>query len=336
MRLDDFTYDLPPSAIAQRPVEPRDTSRLLDTSKMADHTFSDFPDLVDPGDLVVVNNTRVRHARLIGHRHATGGKVEALILSPHSDGRWEALVKPAKKLAVGSRLVFGSLECVVESAPNDGIVMLRFESDVDIESQLAATGQIPLPPYIRATLDRPERYQTIFADQVGSAAAPTAGLHFTDNVFSGLTERGIEVASVELQVGIGTFRPITTDDVAAHVMHAERYSVSDETAEAVAACRARGGKVVAVGTTVVRTLESVSRGGGEIDAGSGETDLYLLPGATFQVVDRLLTNFHMPGSSLLVLLAAFMGSGWREVYETALERGYRFLSFGDAMLCDRT
>ena len=336
MRLADFTYVLPPSAIAQRPVEPRDASRLLDTSQMADHTFSDFPELVDPGDLVVVNNTKVRHARLIGHREPTGGKVEALILSPHPDGRWEALVKPAKKLAVGSRLVFGSLECVVESAPNEGIVMLRFESDVDIESQFESAGQIPLPPYITTTLDRPERYQTVFADRVGSAAAPTAGLHFTEEVFSRLTAREIEVASVELEVGIGTFRPITTDDVAAHVMHAERYSVSEETAEAVAACRARGGKVVAVGTTVVRTLESVGRGGGEIDAGSGETDLYLLPGARFRVVDRLVTNFHMPGSSLLVLLAAFMGSGWREVYETALERGYRFLSFGDAMLCDRT
>ena len=335
MLLEEFQYDLPQSAIAQHPLEPRDSSRLLDAATSTDHRFTDLPDLLNPGDLVVVNTTKVRRARLIGRRQPTGGRVELLILGGLPDGSWEALVKPARKMSIGARLEFEGLECVIESDPEQGRVSVRFDAHDDIESRFEAAGEVPLPPYITASLDRPERYQTIFAERVGSAAAPTAGLHFTDGVVAALAVREIPIATVELEVGIGTFRPITSRDVRHHEMHAERYVVSETAAEAVAAARSRGGRVVAVGTTVVRTLESAATGSGHVEPGSGVTDLYLVPGSSINVVDRLVTNFHMPGSSLLVLLAAFMGPGWRDVYATALERGYRFLSFGDAMLCDR-
>lgn len=335
MHLSDFQYELPESSVAQTPVEPRDSSWLLDTSTMRDHRFSDLPALLDPGDLVVVNNTRVRHARLLGHKRETGGRVEVLILGLLADGTWEALVRPARRIATGMTLIFGGLSAKVASDPVDGMIRLRFEDDTDIEAAFQQLGEVPLPPYISAPLDRPERYQTIYAERTGSAAAPTAGLHFTEAVVRGLEERSIEMASVELQVGLGTFRPIAVENVTEHAMHSERFSVSESAAEAVERARSRGGRVVAIGTTVVRTLESVAAGKGLIEPGSGETNLYLTPGARFNVVDRLVTNFHLPGSSLLVLLAAFMGPGWRAVYETAVHRGYRFLSFGDAMLCDR-
>ncbi len=335
MRLSDFQYELPESSIAQTPVEPRDSAWLLDTTTMDDHRFSDLPSLLDPGDLVVVNNTRVRHARLLGHKRETGGRVEVLILGMLADGSWEALIRPARRIATGVALALGSLAATVASDPVDGRVRLRFEDDVDVDAVLEHLGEVPLPPYITTPLDRPDRYQTIYAERTGSAAAPTAGLHFTEAVVRGLADRSIELTSVELQVGLGTFRPIAVDDVTEHSMHSEWFHVSEAAAEAVDRTRVRGGKVVAIGTTVVRTLESVAARDGRIDPGSGETNLYLTPGATFNVVDRLVTNFHLPGSSLLVLLAAFMGPGWRAVYETAIHRGYRFLSFGDAMLCDR-
>lgn len=335
MHLSDFQYELPESSIAQRPVEPRDSSWLLDTTTMRDHRFSDLPALLDPGDLVVVNNTRVRHARLLGHKRGTGGKVEVLILGMLADGTWEALIRPARRIATGVALVFGGLSAIVASDPVEGRIRLRFEEDADVESAFDQVGEVPLPPYITAPLDQPERYQTIYAERTGSAAAPTAGLHFTDGVIRRLQERSIGMTSVELQVGLGTFRPISVDDVTQHSMHSEWFHVSRDAADAIDRARARGGRVVAIGTTVVRTLESVATGDGRIEPGSGETNLYLTPGATFNVVDRLVTNFHLPGSSLLVLLAAFMGPGWRAVYETAIHRGYRFLSFGDAMLCER-
>jgi S-adenosylmethionine:tRNA ribosyltransferase-isomerase len=335
MHLSDFQYELPESSIAQRPVEPRDSSWLLDTTTMRDHRFSDLPALLDPGDLVVVNNTRVRHARLRGHKRETGGKVEVLILGMLADGTWEALIRPARRIATGVALVFGGLSATVASDPIEGRIRLRFEEGADVEAAFDQVGEVPLPPYITAPLDQPERYQTIYAERTGSSAAPTAGLHFTDGVIRGLQERSIDMTSVELQVGLGTFRPISVDDVTQHAMHSEWFHVSRDAADAIDRARARGGRVVAIGTTVVRTLESVATGDGRIEPGSGETNLYLTPGATFNVVDRLVTNFHLPGSSLLVLLAAFMGPGWRAVYETAVHRGYRFLSFGDAMICER-
>ena len=282
-----------------------------------------------------MNRTKVRHARLVGRKHPTGGVVEALLLGRLADGGWDALVKPARRIRSGTRLRFGGIEAEVASDPIEGRVRLHLSSDQEIETAIAGEGRVPLPPYITTDLAEPSRYQTIFADRVGSAAAPTAGLHFTDTVVDALHRRGVEMTSVELQVGLGTFRPITADRIEDHRMHSERYDVPDAAAGAVEAARRRGGRVVAVGTTVVRTLETASVGEGRIEAGSGVTDLYLTPGSPFRVVDRLVTNFHLPGSSLLVLLSAFMGGGWREVYETALARNYRFLSFGDAMICDR-
>lgn len=335
MDLTDFLYELPDAAIAQRPVEPRHSSRLLRVADHSDHTFFELPALLDPGDLVVVNRTRVRHARLLGRKDPTGGQVEALLLGRLADGSWDALIKPARRIRAGSRLRFGPIDGEVLTDPVDGRVRIELASPTDIEVAIAGHGQVPLPPYIETTLEEPSRYQTIFADRVGSAAAPTAGLHFTEAVVSGLVERGVEIASVDLQVGLGTFRPITSEQIEDHVMHAERFEVSGEAADAVDRARRRGGKVVAIGTTVVRTLETCATDDGRIVPGAGSTDLYLTPGARFRVVDRLVTNFHLPGSSLLVLLSAFMGQGWREAYDVALDRGYRFLSFGDAMLCDR-
>ncbi len=334
MRTDDFVYDLPEHAIGQAPVEPRDSARLLVAAALTDHRFADLPALLDPGDLVVVNRTRVRAARLRGHKHGTGGAVEVLLLDRDED-LWEALVRPARQLRAGARIEFSGMAATLESSPERGIVTLRFDHPPGrVEELLATAGEVPLPPYFRGSLADPERYQTIFAQSVGSAAAPTAGLHFTPRVLAGLGERGVEVTEIELNVGVDTFRPIAAATLDGHEMHAERFKVPGAAAEAIAATRARGGRVVAVGTTVVRTLEAAGAHGA-VSAGSGVTDLFIRPGYDFQVVDRLVTNFHVPGSTLVVLVAAFIGDAWREVYATALERGYRFLSFGDACLLDR-
>lgn len=339
MRTDLFDYVLPDDAVAQRPVEPRDSARLLDTRDLSDHRFSDLPSLLRDGDLVVVNRTRVRPARLIGCKARTGGRVELLLLRRLSVDsgaeRWEALVRPARRIRVGDTLVFGRLEATVASSPTEGVVAVELEAPDGVDAEIDAIGEIPLPPYITVALDAPERYQTIFADRPGSAAAPTAGLHFTADVVKGLDAAGIDVASVDLEVGLGTFRPITTEDIEDHVIHGEFFRLDEETAEAVAATRRRGGRIVAVGTTVTRVLESRAREGGLVTPGEGETTLYLRPGAGPSVVDLLVTNFHVPRSSLIVLVSSFMGGRWRPAYQTALARGYRFLSFGDAMLCAR-
>jgi S-adenosylmethionine:tRNA ribosyltransferase-isomerase len=338
MRTSEFVYYLPPEAIAQTPVEPRHAARLLDTRDMSDHRFLDLPALLRPGDLVVVNRTRVRHARLRGRKVGTGGDVEALLLRRRGE-RWEALVRPARRLRAGARIAFGPITATVEEGPTDGVALLRLEAAGDIEEAIAGTGSIPLPPYIHTEPDDPSRYQTIFSDEGAveraSAAAPTAGLHFTADVRVGLAAAGVDLATVELEVGLDTFRPISASEIEDHRIHAERYLLEPATAEAVAATRRRGGRVVAVGTTVTRVLETCAADGGLVRPGSGETRLYLRPGSPFRCVDLLVTNFHVPGSSLVVLVAAFMGEGWREAYATALERGYRFLSFGDAMLCTR-
>jgi len=248
----DFSYELPEEAIAQSAVEPRDSARLLDADRLADHRFSDLPALLSPGDLVVVNQTSVRRARLFGHKD-TGGKVEALLLSPLGDGRWEALVRPARRLRVGSKLRFGGIDAEVVEGPSEGRAVLRVDAP-DPEAAIEAIGIMPLPPYFKGVLEDDERYQTVFAERVGSAAAPTAGLHFTQGVLDDLAARGVETAVVELEIGLDTFRPIATDTIEEHVMHTERYRVGPETAEAIAAARGRGGEVVAIGTTVVRAL----------------------------------------------------------------------------------
>ncbi|NIA24753.1 MAG: tRNA preQ1(34) S-adenosylmethionine ribosyltransferase-isomerase QueA [Gammaproteobacteria bacterium] len=333
MLTSEFDYVLPRIAIAQRPVAPRDAARLLDARDLTDRTFRDLPALLTPGDLVVVNNTRVRAARLHGRKEETGGAVEALILTRSDDGHWEALVRPARRLHEGTRLRFGDLRGRILEEPVRGKALLEFEGS-DIEALIAAHGEVPLPPYITAGPSDPEDYQTVFADKVGSAAAPTAGLHFSAPVLAELADRGVDVATVDLQVGLDTFRPIDTEHVEHHEMHTERFSVPVATAAAVAEARRRGGRVVAIGTTVVRALEAASVGN-EVHAGEDSTDLFIRPGYQFSVVDALVTNFHIPRSSLIVLVAAFLGHRWRSVYATALERGYRFLSFGDAMYAER-
>lgn len=304
---------------------------------MSDHVFGDLPSLLAPGDLVVVNDTRVRSARLVGERDGTGGKVELLLLERTDDGSWMALARPARRLRQGVVVRFGDLTATVLANLGEGMVTVELEaSEKDLEEAVEREGSLPLPPYFTGHLPAADRYQTVYAAKTGSAAAPTAGLHFTSDVFDELGQRGIEVASVDLHVSLDTFRPMNSEDIDDHVMHSEWCEVPEKTAQSIDQVRERGGRVVAVGTTVVRTLETFSTGGGRVDAGGRDTSLFLRPGSQIDVVDLLITNFHMPGSTLLVLLAAFMGEEWRMAYETALSRGYRFLSFGDAMLAQRS
>lgn len=334
MRVADFEYTLPEGAIAQEPAEPRDSSRLLDTRDMTDHRFRDLAQLLEPGDLVIVNETRVRHARIEGTRQGSGGRVELLFLERLPDGSWEALARPARRLRSGVVIELAEGSAVIEDNLGEGLVRVRLEHD-DGEALLERIGTMPLPPYFTGHLDDPERYQTVFATAIGSAAAPTAGLHFTPEVVDSLARRGVGIATVDLHVSLDTFRPMATEEVSEHRMHSEWCSVPQVTADAIASTREVGGRVVAVGTTVVRTLESRAAGDGLVRSGSGSTDLFLTPGSRFSVVDLLVTNFHLPASTLIVLVAAFMGPEWRTAYETALRRGYRFLSFGDAMLAAR-
>jgi S-adenosylmethionine:tRNA ribosyltransferase-isomerase len=334
MDADAFAYDLPPDRIAQRPVAERDQARLLvdrgpDLAPVHARIV-DLPGLVEPGDLVVVNTTRVLPARL-PLRKATGGAVEVLLLDEREPTVWEALVRPGRRVSAGTvlrsdRLAAFSVEVGDDLGDGRRLVALDTGS-MPVLDALARAGEVPLPPYVHEVLDDPERYQTVFADRPASVAAPTAGLHLTDRVLDGLEARGVDVAPVELVVGLGTFRPITTDKVEDHVMHAERYRVPAATWAEVTS----GRRVVAVGTTVVRALESVAATG----ALEGRTELYIHEGHGWAVVDRLLTNFHVPRSSLLVMVDAFVGPRWRELYETALAGDYRFLSFGDAMLLSR-
>lgn len=323
-----FDYGLPTEAIAQRPVEPRDAARLLvDTGpdrSPEHHHVRDLPDLVGPGDVIVVNDTRVRPARL-RLRKATGGAVEVLLLEPDGDpGAWQALVRPARRVPPGTVLVdpAQSQAPLVEVGASLGEGRRRVHL-VAGEDAVLAIGEVPLPPYIHEPLADPERYQTVYGDRPTSVAAPTAGLHLTTEVLDRCRAAGAEVATVELAVGLGTFRPITVDDVRDHHVHRERYRVPADT---LAACDAAD-RVVAIGTTAVRALESAAATG-ELE---GSTDLYVRRGHRFAVVGALLTNFHVPRSSLLVLVDAFVGSRWRSLYEAALAERYRFLSFGDAM-----
>ena len=343
MRTADFEYCLPEERIAQDPMEPRDAARLLRTSDLTDWRVRDLPDLLRAGDLVVVNETRVRAARLLGRREPTGGKVELFLLGRGGD-RWKALVRPARRLRAGTEVRVGPLLARFETDPDRGMAELtirtgRGSSEEElgwdaVEKMIAEVGQVPLPPYIRRPLDDSERYQTVFGHRVGSSAASTAALHFNERTLSALADCGIGVAMVELQIGVDTFRPIVAEYIADHEMHSEWIEVSEPTVKRVLETRAGGGRVVAVGTTVVRALETACAGG-EMVSYRGPTRLYIKPGYRFGVVDLLMTNFHMPSSSLLVLIAAFMGPAWKEVYRAALSRGYRFLSFGDAMLAER-
>jgi S-adenosylmethionine:tRNA ribosyltransferase-isomerase len=334
----DFDYPLPEHLVAQEPLPERDASRLLVVPRegpLGHRAFGDLEALLDPGDLLVLNDTRVFPARLVGAKES-GGRCELLLLEPLDPGRtrWRALGQASKPLRAGGRLRFGELEAEVEAAEGEGFFVVRLDRGGEaLDAALEREGRIPLPPYIRRApgpADR-ERYQTVVARATGSAAAPTAGLHFTPALLARLEAKGIRRAHVTLHVGPGTFLPVRGDDLDAHRMHEERYDVPEETAGAFARCRREGGRVVAVGTTVVRTLESALEGA-ELRAGAGRTDLFIRPGHRFGAVDSLVTNLHLPRSTLLVLVCAFRG---RErvlaAYRDAVTHGYRFFSYGDAM-----
>lgn len=337
--MSDFDYHLPEERIAQTPIEPRDAARLL-VDRGDDHPehrqVRDLPDLLAPGDLLVVNETRVLPARL-DVRRATGGRAEVLLLEPLDGERrtWEAMVRPARKLKPGECLRSpGGVEVVRIGGRSEAgdTFLVELVGQVDSLDILADHGEMPLPPYITERLDDPERYQTVYAREPGSAAAPTAGLHFTPDLMSRLEDRGIGVAEVELVVGLDTFRPVTEDDPAQHKMHTERYRVPVEVMERCRRTRSDGGRVVAVGTTTVRALESAATRG-ELE---GRTDIFIRSGYDWQVVDVLMTNFHLPKTTLLLMIDAFVGERWRRLYDVALAEDYRFLSFGDAMLLERS
>ncbi len=323
---DDIDYELPPESIAQHPLDQRDSARLLvdHGDSVRHHTVADLPDLLQPGDVVVVNDTRVLPARLKLKR-STGGAVEVLLLEELEDHRWEALVRPSRKLPPGSEVRTPGLDVVIDDDLGEGRRIVELDpGDRSLLEVLAEVGSAPLPPYIQATLDDPERYQTVFADRPLSAAAPTAGLHLTNDVLDRLKAAGIQVVTVELAVGLDTFRPVQVDRLDDHVIHTERYLVPEVTAEVIRAAD----RVVAIGTTSVRALETWATTGER----EGRSSLFIRRPYEWQMVDVLLTNFHLPRSTLLCLVDAFIGPHWRELYETALDEGYRFLSFGDAML----
>jgi len=345
-----YRYDLPAGRIATTPAEPADAARLLVlcAGSHVDRRFTDFPSCLQPGDVLVLNETRVVRARLRGRRDPGGGAIEVLLLRPLDgaafsyDARsWRALARPGRRLTPGIRVVFdapgGPSAAAIVAVEPGGVRVLRFDADVDLERLMATVGTLPLPPYVgHGDAAREARYQTVFARVPGSVAAPTASLHFTRAVLAAVRERGVTIAPLVLDVGLGTFRPIETERVADHRMHAERYAIPPETAKAIAAARAAGGRVVAAGTTAMRALESAADANGNMAAGGGETTLYVRPGYRFRVVDALLTNFHLPGSTLLVLVATFGGHARvADAYRAAIARGYRFYSFGDAMFVER-
>ena len=338
LRTADFDYDLPPELIAQEPVAERGASRLLVVGDaapgaLADRAFGDFPSLTAPGDLLVLNTTRVRHARLLGTR-PSGAAAEVLLLHPTADGRWLAMGKPGSALRPGKRIALGDgVDIETVSVRDDGMREVRF-AGAEAADAIARFGRLPLPPYIRRapTPGDETRYQTVYAEREGSVAAPTAGLHFTPAILAALEARGVKVARIDLEVGPGTFRPVEEASPADHPMHEERFEIPDAAAAAVSDARARGGRVWAVGTTVVRALESAAEADGSVRAGAAETRLLITPGYRFRVVDRLLTNFHLPRSTLLMLVSAFAGHAeTMAAYRHAVAERYRFYSYGDAM-----
>jgi S-adenosylmethionine:tRNA ribosyltransferase-isomerase len=351
-RMSDFDYDLPQELIAQTPIEPRDASRLLivhrASSRLEHRHFHDIGDYLRPGDLLIANQSRVIPARLLGHRAETSGAVEVLLLAERHDlgpDHWETLVRPGRRLREGTRIVFGdergqdpTLQAEILRRTQAGGRIVRFWTDnastLTVHNLIERIGRMPLPPYIHETLADPERYQTVYARISGSAAAPTAGLHFTPHLLEDLRKQGVRVGFVTLHVGLDTFRPVESEDYQEHKMHSEVIDLDAPTAELIRETRKAGGRVVAVGTTAVRVLESVaSFSNGEIQPYSGSTRLFITPGYRYQVVDALITNFHLPRSTLLLLVSAFAGKQLiEEAYQEAIRERYRFFSFGDAML----
>ena len=338
MTTKDFYYDLPPELIAQTPLTDRTASRLLvvnkKTGKLAHKHFYDIVDYLNPGDCLVMNNTRVIPARLYGSKEKSGGKIEFLLLKRIGIDTWEVILKPGKKAKPGSRFEFGVglLHAEVLSVAEDGKRIVKFEYDGIWEELLDKLGEMPLPPYIKEKLTDKERYQTVYSKIEGSAAAPTAGLHFTKELLEKIKANGVKLAYLTLHVGLGTFRPVSAERIEDHIMHTEYYEISAETAEIINSCRKNGGRIIAVGTTSVRTLETVADDAGKVKSASGETNIFIYPGYKFKIVDCIITNFHLPESTLMMLVSAFAGKeNIFNAYETAVKEKYRFFSFGDAM-----
>ena len=338
LKKSDFYFDLPRELIAQDPLEDRTSSRLLvpdkQTGAVSHHIFREIVDLLHPGDCLVLNDTKVIPARLLGEKEGTGAHVEVLLLKRRQDDVWETLVKPGKKCRPGARLSFGGglLRAQVLDTAEEGNRLIRFEYEGIFEEILDRLGEMPLPPYITHKLADRDRYQTVYAKYEGSAAAPTAGLHFTEELLERIREKGVEVVFVTLHVGLGTFRPVKEDDVTKHHMHSEFYQVSVEAAEKINRIKASGGRIVCVGTTACRTLESAAEESGKVRPGEGETQIFIYPGYRFKVLDALITNFHLPESTLVMLVSALAGrENVLNAYEEAIREKYRFFSFGDAM-----
>ncbi len=338
MKTSDFYFDLPKEFIAQTPTEPRDHAKLLvydrNTKTVAHRHFYDLPEYLKKGDCLVINETRVLPARLIGERKDTGSFIEFLLLRRESADVWEILVRPGKKAKPGQSFIFGSeLEAEVLKVKDDGNRIVKFFYDGVFEEILDRLGSMPLPPYITEKLENKEMYQTVYSKEAGSAAAPTAGLHFTPELLDKIRDMGVDVVPVLLHVGLGTFRPVKVDDVTSHKMHSEYYCVSDDAARRINDARKNGGRVICVGTTSCRTLESSTDANGIVCPSSGDTDIFIYPGYKFKATDCLITNFHLPESTLLMLVSALCSKEEiLDIYERAKENGYRFFSFGDAMM----
>ncbi len=337
-RLSDYEYYLPEELIAQKPLDERDQSRMLVLDRFRgsiEHTvFQHLPEHLAQGDLLVFNDTRVIPARLVGRIAGKEASAEVLLLHKQDDGKWVAMVKPGKKLKPGARVVFDyGVEALVEGYTENELRLISFSSSRPLEELLPELGKVPLPPYIKREVDHPEQYQTIYAEKEGSAAAPTAGFHFTDRVFNALKAKGVETTFITLHIGPGTFQPVTTEDIREHRMHYEFYKISGDTAETINRAKREERRIIAVGTTVCRVLETVADEKGQVKEQEGWTDLYIYPGFKFQLVGAMLTNFHLPRSTLLMLISAFGGYDLvMRAYREAVEEQYRFYSFGDCML----
>jgi len=338
MKTSDFYYDLPEELIAQTPVEPRNSSRLMvlprNGGEIEHKHFYDLPEFLKPGDCLVLNNTRVLPARLYGTREDTGAVVEFVLLRQHGNKLWECLAGPGKKAKTGYKFRFSDkLTATVTDVLEDGNRMIEFACEGDFFAVLDEVGQMPLPPYIKEKLKDKERYQTVYSKDAGSAAAPTAGLHFTKEMLESIKAMGVNIAYVTLHVGLGTFRPVKVEDVTQHKMHTEHYYIPEEAAKTINETRKNGGRVICVGTTSCRTVESCAKKYGEIKECSGDTDIFIYPGFEFKCMDGLITNFHLPESTLIMLVSAFAGyDNVMNAYNTAVKERYRFFSFGDAML----
>ncbi|WP_339177457.1 tRNA preQ1(34) S-adenosylmethionine ribosyltransferase-isomerase QueA [Bacillus sp. FSL R5-0560] len=340
MKVDLFDFELPECLIAQVPLEQRDASRLMvldkHTGELTDSSFKQIISFFKEGDCLVLNNTRVLPARLFGTKEDTGAKVELLLLKQEAGDRWETLVKPAKRVKKGTVVTFGDgrLKAVCTEELEHGGRKVEFHYDGIFYEVLESLGEMPLPPYIKEQLDDRERYQTVFSKEIGSAAAPTAGLHFTEDILQQLKDKGVQIEFITLHVGLGTFRPVSADEVEEHNMHAEFYQMSEETAAALNSVREKGGRIISVGTTSTRTLETIAgEHDGRFKASSGWTSIFIYPGYEFKGIDGMITNFHLPKSSLIMLVSALAGrENVLRAYNHAVEEEYRFFSFGDAML----